>query len=366
MSEGKEFQFIKNEEIDVVAILKLLWSKRKTIYKTVAVFFVLGFLIAVFSGKEYTATVTFIPQESGVEIGGGLGGLAAMAGINLDGMGAETGISPLLYPEIINSLSYQIEMLKTPMTFEGYENQITFSEYFLDSENGSYIGLIRKYTLDLPRTIVNALKSKEKSQYSKEGIIKGLTENEYKLTLILMKRLELDVDVDEGLIRLTGKMPEALASAELTDKAQRLLQKYIIDFKTQKSKNQLKFIEERFLEKKDEFLKVQEELAVFRDRNMNVYSAFAKTSEERLESEYELAYSIYSELANQYETQKIKVKEDTPVFTVIDAVSIPYLRSEPRRFLILLSYTLFGFVIAVSFVLGRVYYNKTKKKWNES
>nr|WP_316932378.1 hypothetical protein [Capnocytophaga canimorsus] len=47
-------------------------------------FFLLGLLMAILSPKEYTATTIIVPQTSGSsKLGGSLGGLAALAGVNL-------------------------------------------------------------------------------------------------------------------------------------------------------------------------------------------------------------------------------------------------------------------------------------------
>ncbi len=47
---------------------------------------------------------------------------------------------------------------------------------------------------------------------------------------------------DDGYVTISANMPEALASAEMALRVQELLQQYVIDFKIQKSKEQLEFI----------------------------------------------------------------------------------------------------------------------------
>jgi LPS O-antigen subunit length determinant protein (WzzB/FepE family) len=70
-----------------------------------------------------------------------------------------------------------------------------------------------------------------------------------------------------------------------------------------------------------------------------------------LQSEYDLAYSVYSGLAKQLETQEIKVKEDTPIFTIIEPVFIPLDKKAPKRSLILVVWVFLGVVISVGYVL---------------
>ena len=82
------------DEIDLIALAKTLWEGRKTVIRTTLIFMVLGLFIAIFSAKEYTASTTMVPQsaEGGSKLGGSLGGLAAMAGINLGSMGGGSSI----------------------------------------------------------------------------------------------------------------------------------------------------------------------------------------------------------------------------------------------------------------------------------
>ena len=80
----------------------------------------------------------------------------------------------------------------------------------------------------------------------------------------------------------------------------------VIAHKIKKAEEDLTFIEERYLEKKMEFELAQKNLATYRDANKNVNTAIAKTQSERLESEYQLAFSVYSELEKQVESQKYK------------------------------------------------------------
>ena len=148
-------------------------------------------------------------------------------------------------------------------------------------------------------------------------------------------------------------MPEALPSAQMTKKVQELLQKSITNFKIQKSKEEFKFIEERYNEVKKDFGEKQALLASFRDRNQGLITARSQSRKESLQSEYNLAYSIYSELAKQLETQKIKLKENTPVFTVIEPVSVPVTRSKPKKVVILAIWIILGVFLGVVLILGK-------------
>jgi LPS O-antigen subunit length determinant protein (WzzB/FepE family) len=91
----------------------------------------------------------------------------------------------------------------------------------------------------------------------------------------------------------------------------------------------------------------------------------ARTEEERLMNEYQLAFQVYSQLAQQLETAQIKVKEDTPVFSIVKPVTVPIEKSKPNRPLILIIWTFLGGIIGVGWIFGKQFLKDIKTKWNE-
>ena len=256
------------------------------------------------------------------------------------------GVSPALYPKIVNSVPFQLELLNTLLTIEGLDEKITYIKYYTEVYNPSLLGYLKKYTIGLPRVIINNAKDEKKTDESLNlnGFFKISTENKLLLDQF-DDQLSISVNEKEGFVLVSARMPEAKAAAELVSNAQKILQEYIIKFKLQKSKEQLKFVKERYDEKENEFRIIQKKLASFRDRNQKITSALAQTKLEQLQSEHDLTYSVFVELAKQLETKRIKVKEDTPIFTIIDPISIPYERSFPKRGMIMLISMIMGVVV---------------------
>ena len=51
------------------------------------------------------------------------------------------------------------------------------------------------------------------------------------------------------------------------------------------------------------------------------------------------------------EQAKLQVNKDTPVFTTIKPVTIPFERSAPKRSLIIITFLFLGFVLSCGYVL---------------
>ncbi|RXQ93875.1 exopolysaccharide biosynthesis protein [Ancylomarina salipaludis] len=367
-NNNKQLASNHEDEIDLIQLAKTLWAGRRTVIKTTLIFMVLGLFIALFSAKEYTASTTMVPQsaEGGSKLGGSLGGLAAMAGINLGSMGGGSTIPPTLYPKIIASVPFQKEMMKTPLTIAEQKGKVTFQDYYLEIAKPGLFGYIKKYTIGLPGVIIKAIRGED--QRSLSGVegndhLLTISQDDKELMELLSSQLSLEVNDKDGYVSISARMPEARPAAEMVQRAQVLLQEAITDFKIKKAKDQLIFVEERYAEKKEAFTAAQNKLARFRDQNKNVSTAMAQTQMERLQSEFSMASSVYTELAKQLETQKIQVKEDTPVFTIIEPVAVPLDKSKPKRPMILIIWTFLGGVVGVGMVFGKQFLGSVKEQW---
>jgi len=363
MTEEKNYNpgATADDEIDLIQLAKTFWEGRKTIIKTVAVFAVLGLLVALFSAKQYTATTTMVPQGTDAQSKlGGLSGLAAMAGFNLN-IGGASDITPAVYPQIISSVPFQLGLMNTKLTFKGIDHPVTLFDYYTNYDTPSPL---IKYTVGLPGVILKALKGKQQEGYTGNNGPIRLTDDQLQVQKKLADLVSIDYNDQDGYVTLTCNMPEALPAAQLAEHTQKMLQQYITDFKVKKAKASLEFVQQRYDETKKQFEKAQDELARFRDRNKNVSTAMAQTELDRLNSNYNLIYGVYTELAKQLEQAKIQVKEDTPVFTIIEPVSVPLEKSKPKRAMILIISIFLGGIIGTGVVFGREYLAQFKERWN--
>ena len=92
------------DEMDLLALAKTFWQGRKTVAISMLVCGVIGIFVALQSPNVYTATRIMVPQMGdGSSKMGGLGGLAALAGISMD-MSTGSELSPVVYPQIVKSI----------------------------------------------------------------------------------------------------------------------------------------------------------------------------------------------------------------------------------------------------------------------
>lgn len=358
---------LEKDKVDFLLLIRHVWSKKRTILFCFVIFVGIGLFVAMVSPKVFSVTTTMVPQSSSGSSKnsfGSLSSIAAIAGLNLD-FSNSSELSPLIYPQIIASTPFQKELMNSEIKVSTLSEPVTIFTYFQDHYSPGILESSKGFVMSLPRKVVSIFRSPspESAGGETESLYPYMSLQEMSVSKRLRKDLSLDIDQKEGYISITSSFHEPLAAAQIAETTQKLLQKYVTRIKVEKAKAELSFIEERLLEKESKFEEAQNALADFRDKNQNVTKALARTEEERLENEYQLAFSVYTELAKQSETAKIRVEEDTPSFSIISPVTIPTEKVKPKRFKILIIWSFLGIIAGIGLVVTQEYTSKFRELW---
>ncbi|RZP05398.1 MAG: exopolysaccharide biosynthesis protein [Flavobacteriales bacterium] len=342
---------IAEDEIDLIQLLKKVFKEKKLIFKCSIIAAIAGVAFALFQPNQYTSSTTFIPQlSSDVKTGSSsLSGLASLAGINLGGIEGSSEFPPTLYPQVVESVPFRLELLSSNIQVNNEE--LTLRDYFLENKNSfNFLGTVKKYTIGLPSLILGLFKADEKF-VSDSSSIYSLTKEDNELFRKLSEFFSLSINDKEGFISMSFTDENKKVSAQVVQTAQTLLQNKIIEFKVKSSKELLDFTSNQYNEKKKAFEKLQDERAVFVDNNINISSSLFQNKLSRIESELSIAQNVVQQLASQVEQAKLQVNKNTPVFTTIKPVSVPFERSSPKRAQIVIISIFLGFIISSGYVL---------------
>jgi uncharacterized protein involved in exopolysaccharide biosynthesis len=366
MSE-KDYSVNKTDEIDLIEVFKKIWDGRKLIFKSIAVALVIGFIIAFGTPKEYKTEVILLAESASGSSGmsGLLQQFGGLAGLNLGNQAGEDALTPELYPDIIKSTPFLLEIMDVKVTDTKYDSTLRVSEFLERHTRSSLISKIKDYTIGLPFTIIKWIKGKPKDQLiqnqQQTGPLK-LTQLQFDLAEALTARIKASEGESDNTLTISIEMQDPLVTALLADSVVKSLTKYVIDYRTQKAKVDLKFMEERHAEAEERYKKAQQTLANFQDQNQNITLASAKTTEQRLQSEYTLAFNVYNGLAQQLEQSKIKVQEKTPVFKVINPATVPLKKSKPKTSLLLVAMVFLGGFAGIGIIFGKIIYKNFKSE----
>ena len=349
---------IKDDEIDLVALVKTIWAGRKLIYYSVGIAILIGLIIAFTSPVKYSAQATLLPSAE--KKGGGLGNLSAlagMAGINLGGMmGDASGIPSELYPQVMGSYPFLKELIHQKFHFEKYAEPRSLYDYRMADSIPSIGGTILKYTIGLPWTLKNAIFSGKKEGIAQTIDYGVLSPSEEELGILLEAQgmLTAEVDKKSGLVSITAEASEPVLAAQYVQKGVELLQKYVIDYKTQQARQNLDFVQQRFDEKKVEYENAQQAFFDFKDGHRNMVTERVDLEYQRLSDAYDMASAVYKGLAQQLEQARIAVKEETPVFSVLEPVKVPQEKSAPKKSMILVVSIFLGGFLGLGWIFGRL------------
>ncbi|MDB4179897.1 Wzz/FepE/Etk N-terminal domain-containing protein [Flavobacteriaceae bacterium] len=344
----------EEDSIDIIALLKTLWIGKKLIVKTTILFFIIGCVVSLLSPVVYTSKTTFVPQVSEDQMSsskGSLGSLASLAGINLN-QGSSTSdsyLSPLLYSKITNSDEFSLKLIdEVLINLNG--DKFSIKQYMLSDTNSSFnlIGFIKKYTIGLFLKNDNELKSKK--------TVNGynfISQEEFDLVKSFKEKFSIVLNEKEGYIEVIASDKDAFISTQLVKIVTKNLQSRIIELRTNKIKERLEYSKNQYEQKQIEFNILQNNVANFKDSNKNISTARFMSELQKLESEYQLQQNILMTLASEFNNNKIKLNKDTPIFSVIDEVSVPNERSEPKRSLIALIYLFLGVVLSTGYLLAK-------------
>ena len=348
-------------QIDWMGILRQVLAIRKKLYKAAAVGVVLGILIALGTPKQYTVSITLSPEMGSGKSGSGLASMAASFLGGSIGSDSPDALNATLTPDIVASTPFLMELFDARVVSQDKQIDTTFTAY-LDEQKSSWIG----YVLKAPGMAISGIKSlfsekKEKTETIQEGTIELNEEDAAKLEG-LRQQIMADVDKKTAITTLSVTLQDPKVTATIADSVVSKLQQYITAYRTSKAKEDCQYLEKLYKERQQEYYDAQQRYARYVDANSNVVFQSTLAERERLQNDMNLAYQVYSQVAQQLQVARAKVQEEKPVFAVVEPAVVPLNPSGTSRKVIVL-----GFIfLAVAFtgaweLLGKKYWQLLKE-----
>ncbi len=324
----------KDIQIDWLDILRKVISIRKKLYKAAGIGLIIGIIIALSLPRKYTVSVSLSP-EMGTDAKVS-GGLASLASSFLGGDAMTSGVDALnitLSPNIVSS---------TPFLLDLFNAQVQDIDGEIDTTLVAYMDVRKKswlmYVLKAPSIVIKGFKS----LFTEENdTISGLnpfqlTEEETEKLENLRNSISAEIDQTTAITTISVTLPDAKVSAIIADSIVKKLQEYIINYRVAKAKDDCIYLEHLYKERQNEYYQAQEKYANYVDANKNVILQSVRTEQERLQNDMNLAFQVYSQVAQQLEVSRAKVQEAKPVFAVVEPATIPLKPSSTSRKVVVL------------------------------
>lgn len=269
--------------------------------------------------KYYEATISLYPSTS--EANSNLANIQKMASsFGLTG----TNNSTYYIPDVVNSRRIKTEIILTRWKTEKFNKQTNLIEYW-----------------------------KIEEETENEKLRKALEE--------IKDLISTSVDPESGLITVSVLMPEKQLAADIADSIGIKIQKYIQFEQRIKSKEDRVFIENRLKETFAELTQTEEVLKVFREKN-RILSESPELQLEyaRLQRAVTIKQEVYITLQQQKELAIIEEQKNRPVINILDSAMKPEKKVKPKRILIVLFVTFFGFIMSIFIILIRTFISKNR------
>lgn len=348
-------------QIDWMGILRQVLAIRKKLYKAAAVGVVLGILIALGTPKQYTVSITLSPEMGSGKSGSGLASMAASFLGGSIGSDSPDALNATLTPDIVTSTPFLMELFDARVVSQDKQIDTTFTAY-LDEQKSSWMG----YVLKAPGMAISGIKSlfsdkEEKTATIQKGAIE-LNEKDAAKLEGLRQQIMADVDKKTAITTLSVTLQDPKVTATIADSVVSKLQQYITAYRTSKAKEDCQYLEKLYKERQQEYYDAQQRYARYVDANSNVVFQSTLAERERLQNDMNLAYQVYSQVAQQLQVARAKVQEEKPVFAVVEPAVVPLNPSGTSRKVIVLGFLF----LAVAFtgaweLLGKKYWQLLKE-----
>ncbi len=357
-----------SEEISLFLLLRLFTERKYIFYIFIAIFLILGIVAAATQRTYHTSKTTIISEvQVASKKAGRFSGLASLAGISVPGEASGGLTDPSLYPAIVKSDLFLIDLLEESFEFETYRKKLPLIDFFLSFEERNIINRwfesLRRGKI--PKGIKGIRRSNQRGfgqqKYRGDTTIIQLTNHQIRAMSMLRRAITVEAEEETGFIVVAVTMPEKQVSAELTQMVLEKLIDFAVNHQIKKEKTNLDFVEKRTAIAKGNFEDAQRVYAEFLDENQNVISARVKAREEQLKQELQITTSVYRGLATQLEQAKIALQEKTPVYSVFEPTVIPNQRDRPEYHLTLLGFIFIGFFLGFFWVCGVIVLGLLKK-----
>ena len=347
------------EEIRVMDLLHKLLGSWKTMLKWMAVFAVVGALIAFSLPDEYTVVTKMVPETA--PRNANTSALANLAGISLSP--TTDAFSPIIFPEIIQSNPFVTDLFPIMVSYKVKKETVSsdYYTYMRDVFREPWWKAVLKAPALFFRWVKSLFTGKVTPIEGYENLnLSRLTSEQNRVASRIRKSLQLDYKNSVLSLAFTAQDPSVAAkiSAEVVAR----LQEYVTNYRTEKSRKTLEYHQKLYKEYQERYYASQQRYARYVDSHQNVILHSVRIEQERLQNEMNLDYQLFNSCAQQLQAAQAKVQEETPVLTIINPPAAPLRPSSPKRGLLIIAFIFLGAVFSTLWILlGRGWMKELKE-----
>lgn len=331
----------KRINIDAFKLLTIVWNDRKkmAIYCGVAAIFAI--IVAFSIPRIYKSSVMLAPESSGSSLVSNISSLASMVGMDINLGENNDAIFPEIYPDLMQSTKFLVGLFDVPVVSKDGEIKTTYYNYIKEKQKTPWWD----YPKELLISFIKSLKKKDNATGNGKLDPTMLSKDDYDIVQSISSNIDCKVDKKTSVISITITDQDALIAKTIADSVKSKLQDFITDYRTNKARNDLAYMEQLCKEAEADYIKARHNYATYSDNYLGLVRESYKVKQEELENEMELRYNIYTQVIQQLQISKAKVQERTPAFTEIQPAIVPVKHSNTPKIVILIAFLMLGFIV---------------------
>lgn len=343
------------QEIDLMVYVRKIAHNWKKICLWAFIGLLVGFGIAKSIPREYTVVSKISPELSYRSTS--LSSFAALAGVNTSMLNNTDALLPTVYPDIVQSTPFMVELFDMPVHFTAKKEQIdtTLYAYVSDHLKTPWWGAVVSAPFSLMSWLKGLVKPEPEEDEAAESAVDPfqLTKKQYRAAKYLCKAAEVKVDKKTYLLTLSVTMQDPVIAAELSKAILEQLKTFVTNYRTDKAKDDLYYLEKMYAEAEEDYYKSVQKYNYYADSHQGFVLQSAKAELQRLQNEVNTKNQLYSSLAQQLQNAQVKVQQETPVFAEILPPTVPLRKSKPSTIKLMFAFMLIASIAAASVILSK-------------
>lgn len=335
--------------INLIEVIRLLLADKKKVCIYSCVAGVIGVILAFGTPKVYKSTVMLAPEESGSSFSGSISSLAAMVGMSMKIGQTGDALYPEIYPDLMQSTKFLVGLFPIRVTTQKTKDTYTYQDYI---ENHQRLAL-SEYPKAWIAALVGMIKGDEPTSTGHKPDPFQLTKKEDEIVNAIKGNIDCSVDKKTNVITIVVEDQDPQIAATVADSVQVHLQEAITDYRTKKARIDLEYMDQLFIEAKQQYTKARQIYASYCDANSKIALQSVQSKIDDLENEMQLKYNIYQQVVEQQQLARAKVQERTPAFTIVQNATVPIKHSSRPKIVSLIIWMFLGFMLRSGMLLWR-------------
>lgn len=308
--------------IDLGKLLKTLLANWKIILICSLGASLIGLVMGLSIPKTYTTTTIVAPELTTRGNAGGLTSLANLAGINLNSMTVTDAMHPDMYPAIVKSTDFMASLFDMPVDVSTKDGLVhtDLYDYILNYCKSPWWTPVIGAPMMLKDKLMSLFKEEDAFDNG-EGHAEinplRLTREQERVVKALSQSVKISVEKKTYILTIQATAQDRIVAAQLANKVVENLQRFVIDYRTERTRQNVDYYQKVVLEAKTEYFKAQHAYASYVDSHQGMARRSYEIESQRLQNEANLRYQLYNSLSQQLLQTEAKVQLESPVLVVI-------------------------------------------------